>query len=45
MQDVVQLLRGVKWADIQAQRKRAQDILSLAGVAGGLLLLFGMLGD
>jgi serine/threonine protein kinase len=45
MQEVVQMLRGVKWADIQAQRKCAQGILSLAGFAGGLLLLFGLLGD
>jgi hypothetical protein len=45
MQEVLQLLRGVKWADIRAQRKRVQDILSLVGFAGGLLLLFGMLGD
>jgi hypothetical protein len=45
MQEVLQMLRGVKWADIHAQRKRAQGALTLAAVVGGLLLLFGMSGE
>lgn len=45
MLEVLQMLRGVKWADIQAQRKRAQDALTLAALVGGLLLLFGISGE
>jgi serine/threonine protein kinase len=39
MTEVVQMLNGATWADIQASRKQVQDLLKLATVCGGIAVL------
>jgi eukaryotic-like serine/threonine-protein kinase len=39
MQEVLRLLSGTAWADIQAERKQRQEFATAAGVVGVLLLL------
>jgi serine/threonine protein kinase len=39
MQEVLRMLRGEQWADIQASRKQRQELVSAACVIGGLVLL------
>jgi serine/threonine protein kinase len=39
MQEVVRMLGGTAWTDIQADRKRRKTFLTAAGVVGGLILL------
>lgn len=45
MQDVLRMLGGTPWVDIQAERKRRKDFLTAAGVLGGLILLVAALSD
>jgi serine/threonine protein kinase len=45
MQEVLRMLGGTVWADIQADRKRRKDLLSAVGFVGGLILLGKALSD
>lgn len=39
MQEIVRMLEGASWAEIQEARRRTQGIVAVAGVAAGVLLL------
>ncbi len=43
MQEVLRMLRGEQWADIQAARKQRQELVGAACVIGGLVLLVAVL--
>lgn len=45
MQEALRMLAGTPWAQIQAEQKRRKDLLTAAGVIGGLILLGKALGD
>jgi hypothetical protein len=39
MQEVLRVLNGEQWADIQLERKQLQQLVAAACVFGGLLLV------
>jgi len=44
MQEVVRMLEGASWAEIQEARRRTEGFLKVAGVAAGIVLLVGLFG-
>jgi len=44
MQEVVRMLEGASWAEIQEARRRTEGFLKVAGVAAGIVLLVRLFG-
>jgi serine/threonine protein kinase len=45
MKEVLRILAGERWIEIQAANRRSQGLVTAACILGGLLLLLGGLGD
>jgi hypothetical protein len=45
MKEVLRILAGERWTDIQASNRRTQGVVMAACILGGLFLLLGGLGD